>query len=316
GYYVTYAFGHLVSLADPEAYGYLSFDRSVLPMMPDKFKLEIVKELKNSKRVESKSAAIQLNIIKKLINQSSSIIVATDAGREGELIFRNIYNYLKSDKPFQRLWISSLTNSAIAEGFKNLLPGNKFDNLFYSAQARAQADWLLGLNATNALTIANQNRSVLSLGRVQTPTLTLIIERYLEHKNFIPKPYFLAKGEFIKDGIKFFAVSQQFDRPTDIPNLTPLQGSFFTIKDTDQVEASENAPLLHDLSSLQQLANKMFGMSADNVLQTMQRLYESKYITYPRTGSRYIGNDIFNEIPTLLQKIASSQILTDAQKYY
>src|SRR5690606_28907753 len=128
GYYVTYAFGHLVSLAAPEAYGYLSFDRSVLPMMPDKFKLEIVKELKNSKRVESKSAAIQLNIIKKLINQSSSIIVATDAGREGELIFRNIYNYLKSDKPFQRLWISSLTNSAIAEGFKNLLPGNKFDN--------------------------------------------------------------------------------------------------------------------------------------------------------------------------------------------
>lgn len=316
GYYVTYAFGHLVGLASPEEYGYESFSRSALPMLPNEFKLSIVPEVVNGKREESKSARIQLSIINKLFNQSKEIIVATDAGREGELIFRNIYNYLKCRVPFKRLWISSLTQQAIAEGFQKLQNGTDYDNLFYSAEARSQADWLLGLNATTAITIANQNRTILSLGRVQTPTLCLIIQRYLENKNFVKTPYFVVKGFFEKDGITFVASSDQYKEKTAIPNITEIQGSTFKIIEATKNTVNENVPLLHDLSSLQQLANKKYGYSADEVLKLMQGLYESKHITYPRTGSRYIGDDIFSEIPGLLSAIKSSAVLNDAQKYY
>lgn len=316
GYYVTYAFGHLVGLAAPEEYGYESFSRSALPMLPNDFKLSIVPEIVNGKREESKSARIQLSIINKLFNQSKEIIVATDAGREGELIFRNIYNYLKCRVPFKRLWISSLTQQAIAEGFQNIQNGSDYDNLFYSAEARSQADWLLGLNATTAITLANQNRTILSLGRVQTPTLCLIIQRYLENKNFVKTPYFVVKGVFEKDGITFVASSEQYKEKTTIPNISEIQGSTFKIIEATKNTVNENAPLLHDLSSLQQLANKRYGYSADEVLKLMQSLYESKHITYPRTGSRYIGDDNFNEIPTLLSAIKSSNVLNDAQKFY
>ncbi|MCC2600818.1 type IA DNA topoisomerase [Sphingobacterium sp. FBM7-1] len=316
GYFVTYAFGHLVGLAAPEEYGYASFSKSALPMLPSEFKLSVVPELVNGKRQESKSARAQLSIINKLFNQSEEIIVATDAGREGELIFRNIYNYLKCRVPFKRLWISSLTQQAIADGFSNLQNGKDYDNLFYSAEARSQADWLLGLNATTAITIANQNRTILSLGRVQTPTLCLIIQRYLENKNFVKTPYFVVKGFFEKDGIRFVANSDQYKDRTQVPNVQSIQGNPFQITEATKTTVNENAPLLHDLSSLQQLANKKYGYSADEVLKIMQVLYESKYITYPRTGSRYIGDDIFKEIPLLLSKIKSSGILNDAQKFY
>ncbi|HFK5538429.1 TPA: DNA topoisomerase [Elizabethkingia anophelis] len=177
GYFVTYAFGHLVGLAEPVEYGCSDkWLKSELPLVPDSFKL-----------VASKEAKKQLRIIKYLIKNSDSLIVGTDAGREGELIFRWIYEFLLSDIPFKRLWISDMTDKSIKEGFNNLLPGNGKDNLYFSAKARAESDWLIGMNVTRLMTL--NNNTLLSIGRVQTPSLRLIVDRYLDHKNFVTKDF-------------------------------------------------------------------------------------------------------------------------------
>lgn len=299
GYIVTWAFGHLVGLAMPDAYGIENFRRENLPILPQSFQL-IPRQVKTDKGYKPDSGTVkQLKVIKEVFDQCDRIIVATDAGREGELIFRYIYQYLECRKPFVRLWISSLTDKAIQDGLKNLKDGTMYDNLFRSAKARSEADWLIGINASQALSIA-AGRGTYSLGRVQTPTLAMICSRYLENKNFVPQKYWQLKLQTGKDNIEFSALSEEkFD--SQQPAIDKLQ----IIKDSGQVqvksveckEVNQEPPLLYDLTTLQKEANTKLNFSADKTLSIAQKLYEGKLISYPRTGSRYISQDVFDEIP-------------------
>lgn len=299
GYIVTWAFGHLVGLAMPDAYGVENFRRENLPILPQLFQL-IPRQVKTDKGYKPDSGTVkQLKAIKEVFDQCDKIIVATDAGREGELIFRYIYQYLECRKPFVRLWISSLTDKAIRDGLQNLKDGTMYDNLFRSAKARSEADWLIGINASQALSIA-AGRGTYSLGRVQTPTLAMICSRYLENKNFVPQKYWQLKLQTGKDNIEFSALSEEkFD--SQQPAINKLQ----IIKDSGQVqvksmeckEVNQEPPLLYDLTTLQKEANTKLNFSADKTLSIAQKLYEGKLISYPRTGSRYISQDVFDEIP-------------------
>ncbi|MDD3542423.1 MAG: DNA topoisomerase 3, partial [Petrimonas sp.] len=299
GYIVTWAFGHLVGLAMPDTYGIENFKRENLPILPQLFQL-IPRQVKTDKGYKPDSGTVkQLKIIKEVFDQCDKIIVATDAGREGELIFRYIYQYLDCRKPFVRLWISSLTDKAIREGLQNLKDGTMYDNLFRSAKARSEADWLIGINASQALSIA-AGRGTYSLGRVQTPTLAMICSRYLENKNFVQQKYWQLKLQTGKDSIKFSALSEEkFD------SQQPAIGKLQMIKHSGQVqvesveckEVNQEPPLLYDLTTLQKEANTKLNFSADKTLSIAQKLYEGKLISYPRTGSRYISQDVFYEIP-------------------
>lgn len=308
GYAFTYAFGHLVQLCTPQAYGYATWSVSNLPIIPKEFLLEAKKVKRDGKQVDDAGAVKQLNTIKRLLEQAEEVIVATDAGREGELIFRNIYYFLKSNVPFKRLWISSQTDKAIKEGFANLKDGTEYDSLYMSARSRSESDWLIGINATQALTLAAGNRGLLSLGRVQTPTLAMICERYLENKDFKPKAFYKIQAGFEKDNIKFKATSDRIDFKEQAAELFGrLQvGAEATVTKVEAKETKEQPPLLFDLTSLQQDANKKFGYSADQTLNIAQSLYEKKVITYPRTGSRYIGEDVFEEVEALFQHLADT----------
>ena len=207
GYLVTWAFGHLVQLAMPEAYGYTGFRRENLPILPQEFKY-IPRQIREGKEYKPDLGVLkQLKVIKEVFDRSDRIVVATDAGREGEAIHRYIYNYLGCRKPCLRLWISSLTDRAIREGLDNLRPGSDYDNLYRAAEARAIADWEIGLNATQALSIA-AGQGIYSLGRVQTPTLMMICSRYLENRDFTPQTYFRLKITAEKDGTPFAAISE------------------------------------------------------------------------------------------------------------
>jgi DNA topoisomerase-3 len=310
GYTFTWAFGHLLQLAPPQEYGFYGWDIRNLPMLPQKFRLSIRQKKTKDGMVDDPAVKKQLDTIKKLFDEADEIIVATDAGREGELIFRYIYYYLKCKKPFRRLWISSQTDAAIKDGFRNLKPGTDYDTLFNSAHCRSQSDWLVGMNATQALTISSGRRGVLSLGRVQTPTLAMICSRYLENKNFVPEPFFQVCIDLDKGGQVFRAVSsknfkteeeaqQILDKVEDVKGGFPLGGH---IESVTTKARKEQPPLLHDLSSLQQEANKRKGFSAEQTLNILQNLYESKLVTYPRTGSRFIGDDVFAGIPQLIDK--------------
>jgi DNA topoisomerase-3 len=230
GYIVTWAFGHLVGLAMPDAYGIENFRRENLPILPQSFQL-IPCQVKTDKGYKPDSGTVkQLKIIKEVFDQCDKIIVATDAGREGELIFRYIYQYLDCRKPFVRLWISSLTDKAIRKGLQNLKDGTMYDNLFRSAKARSEADWLIGINASQALSIA-AGRGTYSLGRVQTPTLAMICSRYLENKNFVQQKYWQLKLQTGKDSIKFSALSEEkFD------SQQPAIGKLQMIKHSGQVQ--------------------------------------------------------------------------------
>ena len=305
GYTFTWAFGHLLQLAAPQEYGFYGWNVQNLPMLPQKFKLAIRKVKSKDGMIEDPGVRKQLDIIKSLFDEATEIIVATDAGREGELIFRYIYYYLKCKKPFKRLWISSQTDEAIKEGFRNLKPGSDYDTLFNSAHCRSQSDWLVGMNATQALSLSAGSRSVLSLGRVQTPTLAMICSRYNENKNFVPEPFYQVSIMLDKDGQVFRAITEEKYKTKDAAQLIVDQ-----VKETGNilsVEAKprkEPPPLLHDLSSLQQEANKKKGFTADQTLTLLQNLYESKLVTYPRTGSRYIGDDVFATVPQLIEKLS------------
>lgn len=311
GYSFTWAFGHLLQLAPPQEYGFIGWRRQHLPMLPKKFKLGIRKIKTKDGLVEDPGVRKQLDIIKKLFDEATEIIVATDAGREGELIFRYIYYFLRCKKPFKRLWISSQTDEAIKEGFRNLKPGTDYDTLFNSAHCRSESDWLVGMNATQALSISAGARSVLSLGRVQTPTLAMICSRFLEIKNFVPQLYYQLAIQLDKDGQLFKAISvnnydkkeeaeELFTKIEDVASGFPNGGKILTVEAKPR---KEPPPLLHDLSSLQQEANKRKGFTADQTLNLLQGLYESKLVTYPRTGSRYIGDDIFAGVPNLIDKL-------------
>lgn len=312
GYSFTWAFGHLLQLAPPQEYGFIGWRKQHLPMLPAKFKLAIRKIKTKDGFVEDPGVRKQLDIIKKLFDEATEIIVATDAGREGELIFRYIYYFLKCKKPFKRLWISSQTDEAIKDGFRNLKPGTDYDTLFNSAHCRSESDWLVGMNATQALSISAGNKSVLSLGRVQTPTLAMVCARYLENKNFVPQTYFQIGIQLDKDGQLFKAISianyktqeeaqEIFDKVEDVASGFALGGNITAVEAKPR---KEPPPLLHDLSSLQQEANKKNGFTADQTLNLLQNLYESKLVSYPRTGSRYIGDDVFATIPNLIASAA------------
>ena len=299
-YLVTWAFGHLVQLAMPDAYGYTGFRRENLPIIPQEFKF-IPRQIREGKEYKSDPGVLkQLKVIREVFAQSDRIIVATDAGREGEGIFRYIYNYLGCRKPFVRLWISSLTDRAIREGLENLKPGSSYDNLYRAAEARAIADWEIGLNATQALSIA-VGQGIFSLGRVQTPTLMMICSRYLENRDFTPQTYYQIRVKAAKDGTPFSALSEH--KYETLPAVNAALSAVtatgtVTVADVQCKEVSQEPPLLYDLTSLQKEANNKLGFSADKTLNIAQSLYEAKVLSYPRTGSRYISDDVFDEIPS------------------
>ena len=307
GYAVTWAFGHLVGLAMPECYGFSGFHREHLPILPQEFKL-IPRQVREGKVYKDDPGVVrQLGVIRELFDRCESIIVATDAGREGELIFRYVYNYLGCTKPFARLWISSLTDKAIREGLRNLREGSLYDNLYLSAKARSEADWLVGINSSQALSLA-AGQGVFSLGRVQTPTLAMICSRYRENKQFVPRKYFQIKVSAAKDGIAFSALSRNRfdDLETATAGLREVEdGGMLAVSSVERREAVQEPPLLYDLTALQKEANGKLDFSADKTLTLAQSLYEKKVLSYPRTGSRYISEDVFEEIPsriTLLQQ--------------
>lgn len=300
GYAVTWAFGHLVGLAMPETYGFTGFRREHLPILPAKFTL-VPRQVREGKEYRDDPGVVrQLNIIKGLFEGCDRIIVATDAGREGELIYRYIYRYLGCTRPFVRLWISSLTDKAIREGMERLQPGSDYDNLYLSAKARSEADWLIGINGSQALSLA-AGRGVFSLGRVQTPTLAMICSRYLENKSFTPKKYMQIRITVEKDGITFHATAEQrYEDKAAADGALGDMKACGTLRVTALArrEVKEEPPLLYDLTALQRDANTRLDFSADRTLSLAQSLYEKKVLSYPRTGSRYISEDVLDEIPS------------------
>ncbi|WP_449188983.1 DNA topoisomerase III [Tannerella forsythia] len=304
GYLVTWAMGHLIALAMPETYGFSAYKAEDLPIRPNPFQL-VVRQVRKDKEYISDPAALkQLKVIRFCFDKADRIIVATDAGREGELIFRWIYAHLGCRKPFYRLWISSLTDKAIREGMANLKSGNHYDSLYYSAKARSEADWLVGINASRALSIAR--RGGYSLGRVQTPTLAMVCRRYIENRDFSFVPYWKLSALMEKEGVSLKAIGI-----TDYESEASAQTALATLRSQSRLKVESVArkvthtspPFLYDLTALQKEANRRHGFSADKTLSIAQSLYEKKITTYPRTGSRYISEDVFEEVPALLHKI-------------
>ena len=310
-YNVTWAFGHLVQPALPEGYGIRGFHPENLPIIPQVFTL-VPRQVKTDKGYKADAGVMkQIKVITRLFNECDRIIVATDAGREGELIFRYLYEYIGCATPFDRLWISSLTDKAIREGLKNLECGSKYDNLYYAAKARSEADWLVGINATQAITLA-AGRGTYSLGRVQTPTLAMVCRRFWENKRFKSETFHqLHFGTEYSDGtvVKFDSEEKYKDKSEadEIYNKVKETRSA-TITKVVRKEKVEDTPLLYDLTTLQKDANSKHGFTAEQTLAIAQKLYEAKLITYPRTGSRYISEDVFVEIPKLLQTLKNRPV--------
>lgn len=309
GYYVTWAFGHLVQPAMPEAYGMKGFHAENLPVIPRPFIL-VPRQVKTESGYKPDAGVVaQIKVVGKLFDSSERIIVATDAGREGELIFRYLYEYLGCKKPFDRLWISSLTDSAIREGLANLRNGKDYDSLYHAAKARSEADWLVGINGTQALTIA-AGRGTYSVGRVQTPTLGMVCERYWENKRFESKPFWQVHFGVVdaESGniLKFTSANRWTDKvtATDIYNKVKETGTA-VITQVATKRKVEKAPLLYDLTTLQKDANTQYGFTAEHTLAIAQKLYEAKFITYPRTSSRYISDDVFATVPNLFKNLES-----------
>ncbi|EEX70526.1 type IA DNA topoisomerase [Alloprevotella tannerae] len=306
-YVVTWAMGHLIALAMPEAYGFSAYKREDLPIRPNPFQL-VVRQVRKDKEYHDDPAALkQLKVIRSCFDKADRIIVATDAGREGELIFRYIYQHLNCCKPFERLWISSLTDKAIREGLSNLKPGSSYDNLYYSAKARSEADWLVGINASRALSIARKGGY--SLGRVQTPTLAMVCRRYIANRDFSSVPYWKLSVHTEKEGLSLKAIGSE-DYESEASAQTALatlrSQSRLTVESVARKVTHTAPPLLYDLTALQKDANRRHGFSADKTLSIAQSLYEKKITTYPRTGSRYISEDVFEEVPALLRKIGKT----------
>jgi len=307
---VTWALGHLVTLADPEAYSkeYASWRLEDLPILPDNLKLVVIK--KTSK---------QFNAVKDLMGRKdvNEIVIATDAGREGELVARWIIEKVRSNKPIKRLWISSVTDRAIREGFNKLKSGKEYEKLYASAVARSEADWLIGINATRALT--TKYNAQLSCGRVQTPTLSMIAQREEEIRSFVPKTYYGAKVS-----VKGLTLVWQDSTTKDIKSFNKdkvdgvignIRNKNLEIIELNKTNKKNNSPQLYDLTELQRDANKFFGYSAKETLSIVQRLYENyKFLTYPRTDSRYISRDIVDTIKDRLKACGVGPYTTFANK--
>lgn len=300
GYRVTWAFGHLVGLDRPEDVG---FPGTMLPIFPEEFKTHVIKPEKKDLAERNETQVKQLDV---LFRNCDKIIVATDAGREGELIFRYIYEYVGSTKPFDRLWISSLTDEAIREGMQNLLPGSTMHNLSEAAHARSEADWLVGFNASRALRLASGFKGKISLGRVQTPVLCMVCNRYEANRNFVPTPYWQISALAHKDMTNITVLSErkyQTEAAAKEDMARVAASHQMRVTKVEKKQVTTKPPLLYDLTSLQRAANTRYGLTADQTLRIAQKLYEEKYLSYPRTGSRYISNDVFRTIPSLIAKV-------------
>lgn len=306
-YIVTWGLGHLVTLSDPEQYDpkYKEWNMQDLPMIPKYLRLEVIRQ-----------TGKQYNAVKSQINRKdvNEIVIATDAGREGELVARWILEKAGNQKPVKRLWISSVTDKAIREGFANLKPGKDYDNLYRAAVSRAEADWLVGINATRALTC--KYNAQLSCGRVQTPTLAMIAKREEEIRNFKPVPYYgltavVTKSDGLKQSMKIQWMepksksSRSFDKDKVEGLLKSLKGKEAKVTKVTRSKKRKPAPQLYDLTELQREANKKYDFSAKETLNIMQRLYENhKVLTYPRTDSRYLTTDIVDTLKERLQAIS------------
>ena len=291
-YLVTWCVGHLVELASPQEYDdkYRRWSLDTLPVIPEEWKYLIKPETKK-----------QFNTIKTLMGRKDveSVICATDAGREGELIFRLVYEQAQCRKPMKRLWISSMEESSIKDGFKNLKPGAAFDNLYQSALCRQRADWLVGMNGTRFFTTLYGGR-VLNVGRVQTPTLSMIVDRDSEIKNFQKEAYYQV--ELSLGGFK--AISEKIKDKVDAEHIAGIcEASEAVIVSVTKDEKSIAAPKLFDLTSLQREANKLFGFTAKETLEITQKLYEAKLVTYPRTDSQYLSDDMAETASRVLHAI-------------
>lgn len=306
-YVVTWALGHLVTLADPEAYDdkYKSWRLDTLPMLPEKMKLVVIKQ--TSKQFKTVSSLMARSDIDRLI-------IATDAGREGELVARWIMMKAKFKKPAYRLWISSQTDKAIKEGFQNLKSAKEYDNLYLSAQARAEADWLVGLNVTRVLTC--KYNAQLSAGRVQTPTLAMIVAREEEIRSFKPSDYYGLTAVFkgFNATFKDSKGNTRFSSEDFVKGIKEqLNGKKAVIKQAAKARKTQSPPACYDLTELQRDANKLYGYTAKQTLSLMQSLYEMhKVLTYPRTDSRYITPDVAATIPERLRACAVGDLAKDA----
>ena len=315
GYHVTWALGHLVQLAMPDGYGIKGFRRDSLPVIPERFEL-VPRQEKTDKGYKADAAAVkQIKVVTKLWNESDSIIVATDCAREGELIFRYLYAYTGCTLPFQRLWISSLTDAAIRKGLKELKDGHEYDNLYQAAKARSEADWLVGINGTQALTVA-AGRGTYSVGRVQTPTLAMVCKRFWENKRFTPEPvhqlHFSTPSVSVNEIVKFASVEKWKDKEEAAALYNKVKAQMAaTVVKVEKKEKVENPPLLYDLTTLQKEANTKHGFTAEQTLDLVQKLYEAKLVTYPRTSSRYIPEDVFAEVPLLFDRLSSHSSFAD-----
>ncbi|PEK39822.1 MULTISPECIES: DNA topoisomerase III [Bacillus] len=296
-YIVTWALGHLVTLADPESYDvkYKKWNLEDLPMLPERLKLTVIKQ------TGKQFNAVKSQLIRKDVTE---IIVATDAGREGELVARWIIDKVKINKPIKRLWISSVTDKAIKDGFANLKPGKAYENLYASAVARSEADWYIGLNATRALT--TRFNAQLNCGRVQTPTVAIIAGREDEIKNFKAQTYYGIEAQ-TTEKLKLTwqdakGNGRSFDKAKIDTIVKKLDKQNATVTEIEKKQKKSFAPGLYDLTELQRDANKIFGYSAKETLNIMQKLYEQhKVLTYPRTDSRYISSDIVGTLPERLK---------------
>ncbi|MCO4822842.1 MAG: DNA topoisomerase 3 [Flavobacteriaceae bacterium] len=303
GYTVTYTFGHLCTLSEPVDYKphWKSWDLNNLPMLPDKFKTKVV---------DNGGIKKQFNIIKRLFDKADVVINCGDAGQEGELIQRWVLDQANYKGKVQRLWISSLTAEAIKEGFENLKPSEDYDNLYYAGYSRAIGDWLLGLNATRLYTVKHGGyKQVLSIGRVQTPTLTMVVNRFREIENFKPQPYWelqtlyretlfsYEEGRFLnmEDGEKLANIVKEHD---------------FEVISISKKAGKEYAPKLFDLTGLQVYCNTKFGFTADETLKIVQKLYEQKVVTYPRVDTTFLPNDVYPKVPGILKNLYNYSNLT------
>ena len=295
----------------PEAYGFTGFRREHLPILPQEFKY-VPRQIREGKEYKPDPGVLkQLKVIREVFDRSDRIIMATDAGREGEAIHRYIYSYLGCRKPCLRLWVSSLTDRAIRDGLENLRPGGDYDNLYRAAEARAIADYLIGINATQALSIA-AGGGIYSLGRVQTPTLALVCSRYLENRDFVPQTYHQLKVTTAKDGKAFAVFSEQrYDTQEEAKKVlaTVTAAGTVSVDEVQRKDASQEPPLLYDLTALQKDANSRFGFSAERTLALAQSLYEKKVLSYPRTGSRFIPEDVFDEMPERIAALETHPVL-------
>ncbi|MEH7049895.1 DNA topoisomerase III [Bacillus pseudomycoides] len=308
-YIVTWALGHLVTLADPEMYDkkYQKWNLEDLPMLPDRLKLSVIKQ-----------SGKQFNSVKSQLNRNdvNEIIIATDAGREGELVARWIIAKSKVNKPIKRLWISSVTDKAIKDGFSNLKPGKAYENLYFAAVARSEADWYIGLNATRALT--TKYNAQLNCGRVQTPTVAMIAAREDEIKNFKSQVYYGIEAQ--TDSVKLTwqdtnGNNRSFNKEKIDSIVKSLDKQNATVVEIDKKQKKSFSPGLYDLTELQRDANKKFGYSAKETLNIMQKLYEQhKVLTYPRTDSRYISSDIVGTLPERLKACGVGEYRSLAHK--